>query len=166
MESPSSMNFLLSPLEKLIYSFPDQVSSIRLPYSSFFSPLMVPEPNKSPDCILQPVKEWWASCWLQLQYKYLKFVLTIVSWFYILAVFIPTFKFMSKELWFFSWRYCKGFGSCSASLTSAPSSASMVTIQGEIVLNPFLAVNGPKGTYSHTWKSLKLQSFSKTSPKM
>lgn len=38
-------------------------------------------------------------------------------------------------------------------------------IQGEIVDIPFLAVKGPKGTYYQTWKSLKLQSFSKTKPK-
>lgn len=40
-----------------------------------------------------------------------------------------------------------------------------MTIHGEIVVMPFLAVNGPKGTYYHVWKSLKLQSFSKTNPK-
>lgn len=38
-------------------------------------------------------------------------------------------------------------------------------IQGEIVERPFLAVKGPRGTYSHVWKSLKLQSFNMTRPK-
>ena len=41
-----------------------------------------------------------------------------------------------------------------------------MTIHGEIVEIPFLAVNGPSGTYSQVWKSLKLQSFNKTNPKI
>ena len=46
------------------------------------------------------------------------------------------------------------------------SSASSVTIQGEIVVKQFFPVNGPSGTYSHAWTSLIDQSFSKTIPKI
>lgn len=41
-----------------------------------------------------------------------------------------------------------GFGSYSGKVTLKGSKASRVTIQGEIVVKKFLALNGPKGTYS------------------
>lgn len=46
------------------------------------------------------------------------------------------------------------------------SKASAVTIQGDIVVEKFLALKGPNGTYSHTCISLALQSLSKQKPKI
>jgi hypothetical protein len=45
-------------------------------------------------------------------------------------------------------------------------SASGRTIQGEILDPKFFPLNGPRGTYSHFWISLALQSFKSTNPKI
>ncbi len=42
--------------------------------------------------------------------------------------------------------------------------ASAVTTQGEMVDWKFLARNGPRGTYSHAWKSRADQSLSRQKP--
>ena len=55
-----------------------------------------------------------------------------------------------------------GFGP----FTRNGSSASKVTIQGETEDAKFLPKKGPKGTYSHFWISLALQSLKRTSPKI
>lgn len=57
-----------------------------------------------------------------------------------------------------------GVGSWTLNGTWHPSKASTVTIQGEIVDIPFLAVKGPRGTYYQVCKSLKLQSLKRTKP--
>jgi hypothetical protein len=51
------MNFLVYPFDNVIVSLPAQVSSSKLPNYSFLSPLIVPEPKRSPGFILQPVIE-------------------------------------------------------------------------------------------------------------
>jgi hypothetical protein len=51
------MNFLVSPLDKVIESLPPAVNSRRLPNYYFFSPLIVPDPKRSPGFILHPVIE-------------------------------------------------------------------------------------------------------------
>ncbi len=45
-------------------------------------------------------------------------------------------------------------------------SASGVMIQGEIVVQKFLARNGPSGWYSQAWMSRADQSFSRQKPAM
>src|SRR3954471_23460770 len=63
-------------------------------------------------------------------------------------------------------RYGSGGGSCSGPFLRNGSSASIVTIHGEIDVPKFFARNGPSGTYSHFWMSRALQSFTSTMPKM
>lgn len=60
--------------------------------------------------------------------------------------------------------YGNGYGFYSSKSTLKGSNASTVTIQGDMVDMKFLDVNGPNGTYSHTYKSLADQSFRITNP--
>src|SRR5438067_2455071 len=63
-------------------------------------------------------------------------------------------------------RYGNGAGSCGGPATRNGSSASSVTIQGEIEVAKLLLLNGPSGTYSHCWIWRALQSLRSTSPKI
>uniref|UniRef100_A0A7G3B3U7 Uncharacterized protein n=1 Tax=Lutzomyia longipalpis TaxID=7200 RepID=A0A7G3B3U7_LUTLO len=73
---------------------------------------------------------------------------------------------MSKLKFSSCWRYGKGLGSCGKLSTMNGSRAATVTTHGKMVVPRFFAVNGPRGTYSHFWISLALQSFMTVNPKI
>lgn len=65
--SPSRRNMRSSPPRSWIAFFPPCVCSRMLPSEPGVSPVMVPEPNKSPGRKLHPVMVWWAIIWGQDQ---------------------------------------------------------------------------------------------------
>lgn len=67
---------------------------------------------------------------------------------------MSTWRLMSKLYLSVCLRYGKGSGSWGKLSTRNGSNAYVVTTHGEIVVPKFLAVNGPKGMYSHFWISL------------
>jgi len=92
------------------------------------------------------VTEWCVSYYATDQYIYLKLLFAKTS--SVPFILIKTSKLISKEECYFSFRYFKGSGSYFGNATLYGSKASKVTIQGEIVVAKFLALKGPKGTYS------------------
>lgn len=67
--SPSWMNFLSSPDSSLSGFVPFQDNSNMLPNESDASPLIVPEPSRSPGRRLHPVTVCCASCCFTVQYR-------------------------------------------------------------------------------------------------
>mmetsp|Transcript_14436 Transcript_14436/g.36804 ORF Transcript_14436/g.36804 Transcript_14436/m.36804 type:complete len:204 (-) Transcript_14436:524-1135(-) len=136
------------------------------PKFSLSGPEIVPVPSKSPGCMLHPVTVWWTSCCLRVQYMYLRLELHTTNASSLAFGLIATDRLISYAESFESLRYSRGAGSCLGWGHLKGSRASKVTIQGEIVVQKFLAPKGPRGTYSHFWISRALQSFMSTTPKI
>src|SRR3984957_5056879 len=170
--SPSSRKPRVSPVGSDSGVVPRRVNSRREPSASRVGPEMVPLASKSPGRRLQPLLAWWVSNCSAVQYKSRALLRLTRSGASprsrIRADRSDTSIERSMPAALALVRYGSGAGSPSgrtAGGTRNGTSASKVTIQGEIVVEKLLERNGPRGWYSQVCTSRADQSLTRHTPK-